>query len=205
MSLYQRLLGIPFVYEKIRPLVVGGLDMSPSYANLQASSEDVVVDIGCGTGDILNYLKSFKALYGFDTDKGAIEYARKRASGLSNVHFESRVLEREDLTRIAPDLVMMNGLLHHLDDDSACALLSMCLSTPSVRRIATQDVVYLPGEPVSNLLAWLDRGKHVRAPEGFKALVSRAGGRVVADTFMRSHPTNGRAIYFLMAIERSAT
>jgi SAM-dependent methyltransferase len=204
MSLYQRILGIPFVYEKIRPLVVGGIDMSPSYANLQAGPGDVVLDIGCGTGDVLNYVPSFKALHGFDTDAMAISYARKRAGGRADVRFEARACTREDVQAIAPDVVMMNGLLHHLDDETACGLLSMCLQAPSVRRIATQDVVYLPGKHLSNLLAWLDRGKFVRSPEAFKALAVRAGGRVVRDELMRSHPDGGRAIYFLMAIERAA-
>jgi hypothetical protein len=92
-------------------------------------------------------------------------------------------------------------LLHHLDDQQALQLLADCAAVPSVRRIATQDVVYLPGELVSNVLAALDRGKHVRNPAGFRALAEKAGLKVVKDEIVKSHPTRGRALYYLMALE----
>ena len=31
MNLYQRVLGTPFVYNHVRPLVVGGIDWTPFY------------------------------------------------------------------------------------------------------------------------------------------------------------------------------
>src|SRR3954470_15225895 len=76
MSLYQRLLGIPFVYDRVRPFVVGGIDMSPLFRNLQARRDDVILDVGCGTGMALDYLDGFAAYHGFDTDEVAIGFAR---------------------------------------------------------------------------------------------------------------------------------
>src|ERR1044071_7366256 len=102
MSLYQRALGIPFVYNTIRPLVVGGVDMTPSYENLAAGEEDVVLDIGCGPGVSLTYLKAFRSLHGFDTDPVAIAFARKMAAGRENVTFEARAVTSADLEAIRP-------------------------------------------------------------------------------------------------------
>ena len=48
MKLYQRILGDPFVYDRIRPLVVGGSDWSPLYRNLAVEPSDVILDVGCG-------------------------------------------------------------------------------------------------------------------------------------------------------------
>lgn len=200
-QLRQRIMGHPFVYERIRPLVVGGIDLSPAYRNLACTAEDVVVDIGCGTGDALNYLTEFRAYHGFDNDAGAVAHARTRFGTRPGVHYSDRELQARDLAEIQPTRVMMAGLLHHLDDQLAIDLLRMCAAAPSVRRIATLDVVYLPGEHVNNLLARLDRGKYVRKVDGYKDLVQRAGLKISRDEIARSNPTRGKALYYLMAIE----
>jgi len=201
---YQRVLGHPFVYNHVRPWIVGGVDMSPVYARLEAEPDDVIVDVGCGTGDALHYLPSFKAYHGFDVDQVAIEFARNEAAGRPNVSFEARPLETEDLAAIQPSLVILAGLLHHMEDAQATALLEMFAGTRSIRRIVTQDPVYLPREHVSNLLAWLDRGKFVRREGGYRELVAQAGLELASPEVMRSHPQSGRARYFVMTLSTSS-
>ncbi len=200
MALYQRLLGLPFVYDRIRPFVVGGIDWTPLYRNLGAGPEDIVLDVGCGTGIAHEYLSGFSAYFGFDTDPVAIRAASARAAG-PTVHYECRMLTPADVARIRPTRVILGSLLHHLSDGECLDLLRGCAAVSSVRRIATSDVVYLPGEHVSNLLAFFDRGKFVRKRAAYLALPARAGLRVVRDEIVRSHPTNGKAIYFMMALE----
>lgn len=197
---YQRLLGHPFVYNRVRPLVVGGVDMTAFYESLEADASDVIVDVGCGTGDALRYMSSFKSYHGFDIDSGAIEFARARASGRPEVTFEAREVTAEDLASVRPSLVILAGLLHHMDDEQAIGLLELLGRTPSIRRVATQDVVYLPRQRMSNLLARLDRGKFVREEDGYRSLVERAGLRLESRHIVRSHPESGRARYLIMTL-----
>jgi len=204
MSLYQRVLRHPFVYNRVRPWVVGGVDMSPVYEALGTGADDVVVDVGCGTGDALHYLPTFKAYHGFDIDPEAIEYAREAAAGRPGVRYEARELTEEDLRSIQPSLVILAGLLHHLDDESAAELLGMLARTKSIRRIVTQDPVFLRRERVSNLLAWLDRGRFVRTQDGYRGLAERAGLRFDEGHVMRSDPESGRARYFVMTLSTSS-
>jgi SAM-dependent methyltransferase len=178
--------------------------MSPFYASLEAGPEDVVVDVGCGTGDALRHLDTFAAYHGFDVDPGAIEFARRTFGERPGVHFAGRVLEPRDLQDLRPTKIVLAGLLHHLDDATAKRLLAMFASSPSVQRIITQDVVLLPGEHVSNLLARLDRGNFVRRPGGYRALAEAAGLEVESARLMRSHPETGRARYFVMTLSRSS-
>lgn len=200
MSLYQRLLGHPFVYNRIRPLVVGGIDWSPLYANLQSGPADVVLDVGCGTGIAHDYLGGFQSYFGYDTDPVAIDFARKNKGG-AHVSYECAVVTAADIARIRPTRIILAGLLHHMPDADALGLLRMCAQAPSVTRIATSDVVYLPGKHISNVLAYFDRGKFVRRPPQYLDLIARAGLRVVKDEVVRSHPTNGKALYFMTALE----
>jgi len=200
-NLRQKVMGHPFVYEKVRPFVIGGLDLSPAYANLANSADDVVLDIGCGTGDALNYLGGFRAYYGFDTDAAAVAHARGRFGQRPNVQYFEREATAADFEQLRPTRVMMAGLLHHLDDATAVNLLRTCAGTPSVRRVATQDVIYVDGAHFSNVLAFFDRGKFVRREPQYHALVQQAGLRVVKSEIVKSHPENGRALLFLMALD----
>lgn len=197
---YQKLMGHPFVYDRLRPWVVGGIDMTAFYESLESEAADVIVDVGCGTGDALRYLSSFKAYYGFDIDARAIETARSRAAGRPNVTFDARAVTAEDLAELQPSLVILAGLLHHMDDEQAVSLLELLAASPSIRRIATQDVIFLPGEHVSNILARLDRGRFVRKEDGYRALVRRAGLRLEDLRIVRSHEQTGRAAYLIMTL-----
>jgi SAM-dependent methyltransferase len=200
MSLYKRILGHPFVYDRVRPLVVGGIDWSPLYRNLEAGPDDVILDVGCGTGIAHQYLGGFRAYHGFDTDEVAIKTAAEKTAG-PKVDYQCRVVTPADVAQIRPTRIILGGILHHLTDDDSLALLRMCGSVATVARIATSDVVYLPGEHVSNVLAFFDRGKHVRKRAGYLELATRAGLRIVREEIVRSHPENGRALYLMMTLE----
>jgi SAM-dependent methyltransferase len=197
---YQKLLGHPFVYNRVRPWVVGGVDMTAFYESLEADASDVIVDVGCGTGDALRYLSSFKSYHGFDIDPGAIEFARTQAAGRPEVTFEARAVTAEDLASLRPSLAILAGLLHHMHDEQAVRLLELLARTSSIQRIATQDVVYLPREPMSNFLARLDRGTFVRNEDGYRSLVARADLRLESRHIARSHPESGRARYLIMTL-----
>ena len=200
MSLYQRLLGHPFVYDRIRPFVVGGIDWSPLYNNLEAGPEDVILDVGCGTGIAHEYLSGFAEYHGYDTDPVAIEFAREKTGG-SQVEYECKLVTAADIARIGPTRIILAGLLHHLSDAQSLELLQMCARAPSVKRIATSDVVYLPRQMVSNLLAYFDRGKFVRSKEGYLELMKKAGLEIVRADIVRSHPENGKALYLMTVLE----
>ena len=203
MSLYQRVLGNPFVYNHVRPLVVGGVDHAPSFRVLGAGPDDVVLDVGCGTGDALNHLSSVRAYHGYDTDPIAIEFARKRAAGRGDMfQFHCGMVDQRVIDDVKPTRVMLCGLLHHLSDDQVTTLLEQLSRAPSVQRITTVDVVYLPGRHVNNFFAWLDRGKHVRDAEGYRRLIRRASLEVASESIVRSHPEKGRAEYLVFGLER---
>lgn len=199
MSFYQRILGHPFVFNRIRPLFVGGIDWNPLYEALDARADSVVLDIGCGVGIAQEYLHSFREYYGFDTDAVAIDLAQRNTAG-PNIKYQCRFVTEDDIRRIRPTHVLLSGLLHHLSNAEALKLLRMCGSAPGVDRIATADTVYIPGRHLSNFLAFLDRGRFVRNTEGFLALAEEANLEIVRQQIVRSHPITGRALYLLMTL-----
>jgi SAM-dependent methyltransferase len=204
MSPYQRALGIPFVYNQIRPFVTGGIDMSPLYGRLDLTDESVVLDIGCGTGDALRYFDRFARYVGVDTDEGALDFARNRHRERRNATFECRRITAADVEEIAPTHVIMAGLIHHLTDDETVALCADVRRSPRLERVVTQDIVYLSGKWISNLLAFMDRGRFCRRHREYEALVARGGFDILRSDIVRCHPRTGRAWYLMMTLEPKA-
>jgi SAM-dependent methyltransferase len=159
-----------------------------------------VLDVGCGTGDALRYLKSFRSYLGVDTDPVAIEFAEQRFGGRAQVAFDCRQCEARDVERLEPTDVLLCGVLHHMPDDMAVGLLRLAAASPRLRRVATSDIVYLPRERVSNLFARLDRGQYCRRPPEYAALAEAAGLRVEQSEVVRCHPRTGLAKYWMMTL-----
>jgi hypothetical protein len=45
---------------------------------------------------------------------------------------------------VDPDLVVLSGLLHHLNDEDAVGLLRVLALSPRLRRVTTLDVSFFP-------------------------------------------------------------
>lgn len=143
-------------------------------------STDVVVDIGCGTADIAELLQCGRYV-GFDPNPPYIEQAQRRLVGAPNARAEvfiSGVGEpalRERLPERA-DVVIMMGVLHHLDDALALEALRLAATlTKSTGRFVSLDPAFVEGQSlIARELARRDRGSHVRTLEQMRALVTQA-------------------------------
>src|SRR3954451_4683733 len=83
-----------------------------------------LLDIGCGTAEILRFLPPGVEYWGFDISAPYIEAANARFGDRG--HFECGLLDParlDDLPRF--DLTIALGVLHHLDDDQARNLFSL--------------------------------------------------------------------------------
>ncbi|MBL8792437.1 MAG: class I SAM-dependent methyltransferase [Planctomycetia bacterium] len=133
-----------------------------------------VLDIGCGPGDVVAYLPAVDYV-GIDMDERYIRAARSRFGGRG----EFRCQSVAGLVVDEPgsyDLVMANGLLHHLNDQQATQLLSMAYrALKPGGRLVTFDGCYVPGQSrLARWLLYLDRGRYVRDSQGYVALAGAA-------------------------------
>ena len=200
LGLYRKILGHPFVYDQVRPRVVGGIDMRPLYELLPREARRSILDVGCGTGDALKYLDDFEAYLGVDTDEVAIAAAKKRWGHKPNVRFEARTLRAEDIVDLAPTGVVLSGVLHHLTNAEAEGVLRLAAGSPRLSRIVTSDIVFLPGKLFNNVMAMMDRGRFCRHPDAYAALARRAGLAVERGLTIASSPSNDRVRYHVMAL-----
>lgn len=141
-----------------------------------------LLDIGCGTAELLAHLPADSEYTGFDQSATYIDAARRRygtrgrflCSGAEAVWRNAGVDGRGE-AGAAPggfDVAVAFGILHHLEDEEARALFRGAYRAlkPGGRLVAI-DPAYAPGQTaMARFLASRDRGRNVRSPEAYARL-----------------------------------
>jgi SAM-dependent methyltransferase len=134
-----------------------------------------VVDFGCGPGDVLPFLPSDVEYVGFDPSAPYISQAERRFGARPRVTFLRGVAGdfADDPRFRDADVVLCNGVLHHLDDHEVSAVLAFArrsLKVGGAFRCVEPCYLIHQGR-VSRWLMGLDRGAEIRFEEEWKALL----------------------------------
>jgi SAM-dependent methyltransferase len=129
-----------------------------------------VLDLGCGTADILEHLPAVDYV-GYDISPRYIERARRRFGSRGRFHCRA-VDEALPVAAGGADLVIAHGVLHHLDDTAARDLLRV--ARKALRqggRLVSFDGCFAEGQSfAARFFVSLDRGRHVRHLAAYEAL-----------------------------------
>jgi SAM-dependent methyltransferase len=168
-DLWQRIVGAPeskrrFVSEHVR-----------------ARSSDRVLDLGCGTGALLEHLPATVAYVGVDLDPGYVKSARQR-------HGDRGEFVCADISEYEPtrefDLVIAYGVLHHLDDlqlERTLAIARAALATGGGRAVFAEPCRTTGQGRVERFLIDNDRGRYVRPVDDYVAAARKQFAEVAAD------------------------
>jgi SAM-dependent methyltransferase len=159
----QHVLKIPTAYRLFQKLIGGGFHTVYVRDYLKAQPGERVLDIGCGPGDLLAHLPACEYV-GIDMDAYYVRAARERF-GPPRGTFHCIPVEQFVVEESASfDLVMANGVLHHLDDTQAAAL--FLVARQALRpggRLVTLDGCFVPNQSwVARRLLQMDRGRFIR-------------------------------------------
>ena len=138
---------------------------------IRACPGNRLLDVGCGTAWILEYLPGDIDYWGYDINPEYIAAARAKFG--KRGQFTCRLLEESEVAGILPfDIVIAVGLLHHLDDDNARNVLRLArLALQPGGRFVSLDPVFAAGQnPIARFIVSRDRGLNVRDAEGYLAL-----------------------------------
>ena len=138
-----------------------------------------VLDVGCGPGSNADLFEGWDYL-GIDHNPDYIQLARSKYPSM-----EFRTGDATDLGLNGQtfELVLINSLLHHLNDDECKRLFN------GLRPLLATDAKLILQEPIiprrSERLRWFlmeqDRGDHFRTVEGWKQLFAEGGFQIAAD------------------------
>lgn len=171
----HRILSHPFVYDAFQSLLGGESARRLIAAQyVRARDGETVIDIGCGTGNMLASLPEDVHYHGFDLSPHYIEAARRRHGKRRNCQFHcADVATLGEALVPRCDIAIAYGLLHHLDDHEAAKFFRILHPMlPPGGRVVTIDNTLIPGQhPLARELIRRDRGRNVRSPEGYLALV----------------------------------
>jgi SAM-dependent methyltransferase len=148
-----------------------------------------VVDIGCGPGVVLPFLPPEIEFVGFDPSARYIELANRRFASRPRTTFLCGVAADflEDARFQEADVVLCNGVLHHLDDREASEVLRFARRVLKVGgAFRCLEACYLVHQGrISRWITGLDRGANIRYEQEWKTLM---GG--VFDPYITRITTN---------------
>ncbi len=129
-----------------------------------------IVDLGCGPG-LLSGIKQLHidAYWGIDTDKKTIDYCKKNKEKWPNIKFSYCDFMEESFVFAKNDILILNGVVHHLNDHQLGVLLH------KARRCAAMIITdhYRFGRckhMLPPLMQALDRGKFVRSYDCYNVI-----------------------------------
>ncbi|NNL64757.1 MAG: class I SAM-dependent methyltransferase [Myxococcales bacterium] len=181
----RTVLGVPALFRLFKRMVLTDRG-SRLYMedHVRAREGARVLDIGCGVADVLDTLPAVD-YHGFDLSPAYIEAARGRYGDRG--HFHCAAVSELSLGGLAGtcDVVMANGILHHLDDADAVRLLrTAAAALKPGGHVVTFDGCYVEGQGrLSRWLVSLDRGEHVRAREDYLRLAREVFPDVTSRTY----------------------
>lgn len=142
-----------------------------------------VLDIGCGTGKLLDFLPDGIDFTGCDYSERYIEKAKTKYGEKGQwIHVDSNDLNSLFPTDKKFDVVMANGLFHHLNDAEVSGLVKTARSLLDHNGVFMSiDICKSASNFLGNVLASVDRGKNVRDLIGYKQLVAREFTAVEAE------------------------
>lgn len=129
-----------------------------------------ILDIGCGPADILSYLPDTD-YWGFDISEEYIKHAQEKFS--KRGHFQCKQLQPSDLAELPPfDIVLAIGLIHHLDDLTATAIMQLASKALKAggRLLTIDPCLDSSQNQIARFLVQHDRGQNVRDKNGYLAI-----------------------------------
>jgi cyclopropane fatty-acyl-phospholipid synthase-like methyltransferase len=132
---------------------------------LQLSEDAKVLDIGCGTGELLDYLPGKIQYTGFDENYVYIESAKKRYG--QRGHFICKnvnLVDEMGLKENEYDAILLFGVMHHLSDDQVSKTLSAAKKMlKEGGYVLSIDGVFLQKQSrIAKYILSNDRGQFVR-------------------------------------------
>jgi SAM-dependent methyltransferase len=177
MTLFNRIssvLSYPALYLLSQSLMGGiGARRKCVLEYVRPAPKLVVLDIGCGPGYTLPWFPE-PQYYGFDISPRYIRYAKDRYG--KQGHFFCQYFEDSILEWLPPaDVVLLMGLVHHLDDNEAVQLFrTLKLGMKGEGRLFTLDGCYREGQSrIARRLLDMDRGRFIRDEQAYRALAAR--------------------------------
>lgn len=171
----RAVLSLPFAYNVMQSLM-GAHKVRKEFVDEFVRPEPGarILDLGCGTAEILSYLPNSVSYYGYDISPQYIAAAKAQYGSRGN--FYCRILSASELSELPKfDIVLAIGVLHHLNDDEATHFFALAHSAlRSQGRVVTIDPCLADDQHfLARYIIKKDRGQNVRTKSEYTSLASK--------------------------------
>jgi SAM-dependent methyltransferase len=177
----RSVLSRPEVYE-LWSRAVGGEHGRSSLIReyVRPAADARILDLGCGPGELLEYLPTSVTYVGVDISTEYIARARERFGTRAEFRVGDATEAEPDLGTF--DLVLAFGVLHHLDDAQVQALFAAAAGvlTPGGRAVMVDPAFDAAQSRAARMVIERDRGQHVRTRDAYAALARTSFAHVTA-------------------------
>lgn len=181
----NKILSLPIIYNSFQNLLLNKKIMKRFVNECVCPFVGAtILDIGCGTSNILEYLPIDISYVGYDINPTYIEYASNKYKGHGTFYCKS-IIELKDYKQDSFDIVLAFRILHHLNLDEAKKLVEVAFNNlKRGGRLVTIDNVYIKGQSnVEKFFLSLDRGEYIHTPEEYISLVKNCFSTVETSFF----------------------
>ena len=176
----RSVLNFPQVYELFMDYL-GAKELRRFFVDrcLRPQPKDRILDVGCGTGTTVAFLPEGIDYIGVDLSSAYVAFANRRFG--DQVDFRVGDVNEMSFGRgDCFDIVTAMGLLHHLNDAEVVQLAKTARKLLKANgRFVTIDVCFTEDQsPIARALIQRDRGRNVRNPHEYVALMDDIFDRV---------------------------
>ncbi len=181
-----KLLEIPFLYSTFQSVVGATKCRRFIVSNFlsEIRSDVKILDVGCGPGEILDFLPNDIDYTGIDLQTEYIEKAKKRYGHRARFY----CLDINDINNLELDqydIILGFGFLHHLSDNEVERLID------NISRYLKDNGVFLSLENaltedqsfISRYIVSRDRGDHVRTPAQYRRLLGSKFSHITTNVY----------------------
>ena len=179
MTFYiNNLLKFPFFYRSYQSIIRKKFDdynfFEFIFRELNKKKKNIkVLDLCCGDSFVINYINPYISKYlGLDNNKLYLEAGKKRWHKYSFKFYDFTDLSNlKKKINFYPDLIFLNGVIHHFDDHQIKALNNFVMKNFSKSIFLSIDPIRFSNKFFNSLLIKFDRGNFIRSRINYKKLM----------------------------------
>ena len=189
-----RILDIPILYNFVQKLFDHKRTRLRWHQLIKGYQNGIILDIGCGPGNQSIHFKNSKLYIGLDISQIYINEARQLYGSFGKFYTMSAT-EIDKLPYSDIDLVILNGVFHHLSDEQVKEVLEKVAKKLGKNGVlVTVDPTLVKGRIIANSIVSKDRGMHVREPSSLLAITEKYLKTINCDVIEQKFPPYQRII-----------